>query len=88
VQLRNAIGSWGTYVVKVDNATEAREQEDLDAAELTLSAALNATQDSDNDTAVQEARKAVNVLKNARKNRQFPLVIAAYMAAATVSGIC
>lgn len=75
---------------KVDKKAEAAEQKAIDAASAALTKALDAAKDKedkdkDNDPAVRRARQSLDRLKGARRNRQFPLLVAAYQATSAVS---
>lgn len=96
MQVKAIVGNYDTYQTKVDNATLEDEQQRLDAAVANLAAARNASsssgEDDDagggadaNDEAVQRATRAVEMIKEARKHREFPVLVAAYLAASAVS---
>lgn len=87
-QIKAAIGNWDTAFAKLDAKSEKAEEKLMKAAYDKLSTAVNATikakKEPKDEPKVVEAGKAVDKLRDVRKNREFPWLVAAYQAAAAV----
>lgn len=85
VQIQAAVGNWGSHFAKTELSAvhQELEEEAYQAATANLVAAFNATK-NETDPAVQLAKKALESIRQKRKARQFPLMVAAYTAALVV----
>lgn len=87
MQVQNAIGIWGSHFAKsqITPSAAKKEEKAYQAAKTKMDAAIKASKDPKEDPKVKAATKEFEDIKRTRRERQFPLIVSAFLSAMTVS---